>query len=54
MRLLRILRAVLREIFDEASYERFCARESVCADRVSYAKFLSEEEVRRDKKVRCC
>ena len=27
MRVFRLLRALLREIFDEAAYERFCVRE---------------------------
>jgi hypothetical protein len=52
MKFLRLIRAVLREIFDEAAYERFCARENLQLGHRSYAKFLhSVEQVRR---VKCC
>jgi hypothetical protein len=54
MRFFRILREVLREVFEEAAYERFCAREGSEVNRESYAKFLSETEQARQQKVRCC
>lgn len=54
MKFLRLLRAVLREIFDEAAYERFCAHKEVVASRESYAKFLDETALPGTKKIRCC
>jgi hypothetical protein len=50
MRLVRLLQAILREIFEESAYERFCAREGVPRGRDSYAQFLRGRRV----KVRCC
>jgi hypothetical protein len=52
MRLLRLIRAVLREIFDEAAYERFCAREGLRSGCTSYDKFLKNSD--RAAKVKCC
>ena len=54
MRVLRLIRAVLREIFDEAAYERFCVRERLPSGRVSYSKFLCQTASSSDRKVRCC
>jgi hypothetical protein len=54
MTFLRLIRAVLREIFDEAAYERFCAREQIGDGRESYAKFLDENDSTARSKVRCC
>jgi hypothetical protein len=54
MKFLKIVRAMLREVFEEAAYERFCAREGVTVDRESYAKFLRESEQAGQQKVRCC
>jgi len=52
MRLFRLIRAVLREIFDEAAYERFQNRMGVEAGRDSYSQFLRERE--QIKNVKCC
>ena len=52
MRLFRLIRAVLREIFDEAAYERFRNRMGVDAGRDSYSQFLRERE--QVKNVKCC
>jgi hypothetical protein len=52
MRLFRLIRAVLREIFDEAAYERFRNRTGVEAERDSYSQFLRERE--QIKNVKCC
>ena len=41
---------MLREIFDESAYERFCAGQSLPKGRESYALFLQ----RRPVKVKCC
>ncbi len=54
MKLFRTVRAIFREIFDEAAYERFCAREGIEVSRESYAHFLMESDAAREQKVRCC
>jgi hypothetical protein len=50
MRVIRMLRAILREIFEESAYERFCARERLARGRESYAAFVRGRRV----KVKCC
>lgn len=54
MKFLRLIRAVLREIFDEAAYERFCIRSGfgICPE--SYAKFLDENASSTRSEVHCC
>ena len=54
MRFFRVLRAILREVFEQAAYDRFCARESVGKSSESYAQFLRESERARQQKIRCC
>ncbi len=54
MKFFRIIRAILREVFEESAYERFCAREKVGMGCESYALFLQETDRARQKKVRCC
>jgi hypothetical protein len=54
MKFFGIIRAVLREVFEEAAYERFCAREKIVRGRESYARFLQETDRARQQKVRCC
>jgi DNA-directed RNA polymerase subunit N (RpoN/RPB10) len=54
MRFLRLIRAVLREIFDEAAYERFCARESLIANKNSYRRFLRYNDQSKPPKIKCC
>jgi hypothetical protein len=54
MTFLQLIRAVLREIFDEAAYERFCIGGGLIAGRESYAKFLDENALRARSKLRCC
>jgi len=51
MKILRTLAAVLREIFEESAFERYCAREGVERDRAAYAKFVREAG---PPKPRCC
>lgn len=51
MTLLRTLREILREIFDESAFARYCAREGVAHSREAYARFLQESKAPR---VRCC
>jgi hypothetical protein len=52
MKFLRLIRAVLRELFDEAAYERFCIRERLPAGKQSYSKFLEQNTAKQ--KARCC
>jgi hypothetical protein len=54
MKFWRTLRTVLREIFEEAAFERYCAREQVACDRESYTKFLREAHTPGSPKLRCC
>ena len=55
MKFFLVMRATLREIFDESAYERFCAREGVTVTPESYAKFVRENvEAKNKKVVRCC
>jgi len=53
MNILRVVRAMLREIFEESAYERFCQREGVVPGRESYASFLRQANSSQPK-VRCC
>lgn len=50
MNFLKLCRAILREIFEESAYERFCACEGLPRGRESYRLFVR----RRPPKVRCC
>lgn len=50
MRALRTLLAVLREIFDESAYERFCTHHGLVRGRDSYATFIRAQRV----KAKCC
>lgn len=54
MNFFRVLRAVLREVFEEAAYERFCTRENAEVSCDSYATFLRETNQAKEHKVRCC
>jgi hypothetical protein len=54
MKLFYLIRAVLRELFDEAAYERFCAQGGLRTGRESYAKFLDENASSMHSKVHCC
>jgi hypothetical protein len=44
----------LREIFDEAAYARFLARNDASRSRQSYAAFLRENGFQRERRARCC
>ena len=52
MKFFPVIRAMLREIFDEAAYERFCAREGIRSGRAAYGKFLKNSG--NAAKVKCC
>ena len=51
MKIWRSLRAILREIFDEAAFERYCEQERVSPSREAYARFVREAKAPRP---RCC
>ncbi|MBO0912150.1 MAG: hypothetical protein J2P13_10180 [Acidobacteria bacterium] len=50
---IRILRLILREIFEEAAYDRFCTFHGVPPGRSSYFRFLREKHSRITG-LRCC
>jgi hypothetical protein len=52
--LIRTARAVLREVFDEAAYERFLARTCSMRSKESYRSFLYERQTAMARKPRCC
>jgi hypothetical protein len=49
-----VFMAMLREIFDEAAYQRFLDRNGLAASPVSYAGFLKECEHAKARRPRCC
>ena len=53
-RALIILRAVLREIFDEAAYQRFLCRTHAASSPDAYAAFWREREATKLRQHRCC
>jgi hypothetical protein len=50
----RILIATLREIFDEAAYERFLNREQMDSSTTAYAAFRAEFEEAKTRRPKCC
>lgn len=54
MRVLRLLWAALREIFDEAPYDRFLARQKHQRSPETYWRFLQERRSTQERKARCC
>lgn len=53
-RILEIMIAVVREIFDESAYERFLIRTRAARSVSSYREFLREREDTAVRKPRCC
>ena len=49
-----IVLAALREIFDESAYRRFLQRRQVVPSRKAYAEFMREHELLRGRRPRCC
>ncbi len=49
-----LIKAMLREIFDESAYERFLARTGRTRTAASYRAFLKEGETSLARKPRCC
>ena len=54
VRPLSVLMAALREIFDEAAYERFLARRRVASSPTAYGDFLREGAIAKARRPRCC
>lgn len=54
MRALRILWTALREIFDEAAYDRFLVQSRSTPSRETYWSFLEERRTCQERKARCC
>ncbi|MGC1451893.1 MAG: hypothetical protein WA830_17835 [Candidatus Sulfotelmatobacter sp.] len=50
----RILLATLREIFDEAAYERFLRRTQLTSSAKAYAAFRQEFEEAKTRRQKCC
>jgi hypothetical protein len=50
----RILIATLREIFDEAAYERFLRRRQIATSANAYAAFRAEFEEAKTRRPKCC
>ena len=53
-RVLTVLVAALREIFDESAYERFLTRAEVTSSPTAYKDFLREGEIAKARRPRCC
>ncbi len=54
IRALKILRAMLREIFDEESYARFLQQANAPSSTDTYAAYWREREASHARKPRCC
>jgi|1185.fasta_scaffold504917_1 hypothetical protein len=50
----RLLWATLREIFDEAAYERYLRRTGNVQSRESFADFVETTKTARERRPRCC
>jgi hypothetical protein len=50
----RILLETLREIFDEAAYERFLTRTRMVSSAQAYAAFREEFEEAKARRPKCC
>jgi hypothetical protein len=49
-----ILMATLREIFDEAAYERFLRRTQMDSSALAYTAFRAEFEEAKTRRPKCC
>jgi hypothetical protein len=50
----QILRATLREIFDESAYERFLHRTGMASSAQAYGAFRREFEESKTRRPKCC
>jgi hypothetical protein len=53
-KVIRTLRAAIREIFDESAYDRFLLRTRASRSTASYREFTRERDAAMLKKPRCC
>ncbi|HET9696659.1 MAG TPA: hypothetical protein VFP40_07310 [Terriglobales bacterium] len=53
-RALKLFWQTLREIFDEAAYERYLAREGCTSSREAFAAFSEAAKTGRERRPRCC
>ncbi len=49
-----LIKAALREIFDESAYDRFLRRQDLHPSAATYAAFWSEHEAAKMRRPRCC
>jgi hypothetical protein len=49
-----VVRAILREIFDESAYQRFLERSRLQSSSGAYAIFRQENEQAKSRRPRCC
>ena len=49
-----LMKAALREIFDESAYERFLARHGENPSAATYADFWEEHQITKARRPRCC
>jgi hypothetical protein len=54
LKVLRTLLAILREIFDEAAYDRFLYRKRMASSPAAYAAFRQEFEEAKTRRPKCC
>jgi hypothetical protein len=54
MKFIRLVHDILREIFEEAAYERFCAINRISRSASSYRRFLRESTCKTRPKAKCC
>lgn len=54
MIVLRVIWAALREIFDEAAYDRFLAEHRQASSEQAFADFLEERKQHVERRPRCC
>ena len=53
-RVFRMIRDILREIFDEAAYSRFLSRVGTVSSAESYAAFRREIDEAKAQRPKCC
>src|SRR5579862_418862 len=53
-RVASVVRAMLREIFDESAYDRFLTRNRVQSSPDAYAAFRQENDQSKSRRPRCC
>ncbi|WP_148210172.1 YbdD/YjiX family protein [Candidatus Korobacter versatilis] len=54
MKALRLIWAALREIFDEAAYDRFLRSHQLANSAESYAHFQRDRRASQERRPRCC